>query len=273
MNQSEYSQLLLFDRYTPEEIEKIEVIKGPFSVLYGPNFGGTINMITSPVSAAVHPGWHGMFLSGGATNAPAFISRGKLGYAKGKVAFGMTGSVLKYGDYVTGPIDGKKDTVPAHFKTYAFSLHTSYKPSSTEVLQVNYRKSIGLDIAHAGLPMDSKHNHSIIGEANYSREFEKRTISYLKIQIYRSYVDHLMSNTKRPNARMVDAHTQVYATTTGGKIQTAFRLAKGWTLDAGVDLTDVVRTGLRQRLIKRLPPDHPATSNGCLLASSVARQV
>ena len=31
----------------PEEVDKIEVIKGPYSVRYGANFGGVINMVTT----------------------------------------------------------------------------------------------------------------------------------------------------------------------------------------------------------------------------------
>ena len=34
----------------PEEIEKIEIIKGPYSMRYGATFGGIINMVSKKIN-------------------------------------------------------------------------------------------------------------------------------------------------------------------------------------------------------------------------------
>ncbi len=242
----------------PEEISEIEVIKGPFSVLYGPNFGGTINMITEPVTAADAKPWHGMFLMGGASNAPSLFGRAKLGFHSKYLDVGGMGAVLQNGNYLTGKHDGSRDTIPAHFKTRAFSLYTNVRPSSADALQVNFRHSAGLDIAHVGLPMDSKHNNSDVYSLKYARKMEDRRVSRLSLLAYHSKVDHLMSNAERTNASMVEAATQVYAMTTGGKVRATSRV-DAVRLDYGVDMYRLDRAGERTRKIKRLPPDHPKT--------------
>lgn len=42
----------------PEEVEKIEIVKGPFTVRFGENFGGIINIVTKS-NTNLHEGFHG----------------------------------------------------------------------------------------------------------------------------------------------------------------------------------------------------------------------
>ena len=57
----------------PEEIEKIEIIKGPYSVRYGPTFGGIVNFITQKPNYE-QMGFHGNISGGYETNGNSFVT-------------------------------------------------------------------------------------------------------------------------------------------------------------------------------------------------------
>nr|WP_238566846.1 TonB-dependent receptor plug domain-containing protein [Nonlabens ulvanivorans] len=61
----------------PEDIERIEVIKGPYTVRYGATFGGIINLVTEkPIHLG--NGFQGSVSSGYETNGNALVSSLKL---------------------------------------------------------------------------------------------------------------------------------------------------------------------------------------------------
>ncbi|HKG12110.1 MAG TPA: TonB-dependent receptor [Pyrinomonadaceae bacterium] len=81
-------------------LERIEVVKGPATLLYGSNaVGGVVNAITGHDFA--HAGWRGYATGvGGTTNNQGGVSAG-LEYGKGKWMFWGNGSLQRTGDYDT----------------------------------------------------------------------------------------------------------------------------------------------------------------------------
>lgn len=81
-------------------LERLEVVKGPATLLYGSNaIGGVVNAVTGHDYA--HEGWRGYFTGmGGTTNDQAGASGG-LEYGTGRWMFWGNGSLQRTGDYDT----------------------------------------------------------------------------------------------------------------------------------------------------------------------------
>ncbi len=232
----------------PEEIEKIEIIKGPFDVRYGATLGGIINLVTAR-PARLNTGLHGNVSLGYGTNGSNLSTTGSISYVDKKYDAMLDVSYRDYGDYD----DGNGDLVPAAFETKDVAFKLGFNPSAKQRIQANYRYSGTFDIAHPGLPMDSPHDIGQMAGLDYSYRNASSVFSKFTAKTYYSYVDHLMTNENRPNFKVVDASTPVFATSFGGKLEAVLTPNKKMFWYLGTDLTNTNRTGSRTRLLKRNP--------------------
>ncbi len=231
----------------PEEIEKIEIIKGPFTVRYGSNFGGIINLVSKNITEENY-GVHGNVQGGYEINGGSYVSRMNLSYAVKKFDVQLNGSYRSFGDYKDG--DGVK--VPASFNTTDYSIKVGYNPDDNQRFEMAWRQSLGRDIKHAGLMMDSPYDDSFLANINYKITNVSNTVAGVVVKGFYSYVDHLMTNTGRKNFKMVDAQSPVEAWTYGGKIEADLTISNSVKLYTGVDANIIKREGNRTRIIKMM---------------------
>ncbi len=231
----------------PEEIEKIELVKGPFTVRFGQNFGGIINLVSKQPNKE-KLGISGSLEGGYETNGSNLTSRAAILYNAKKWDIFANGSYRDYGNYT----DGNGTEVPASFKTTDYSVKLGYNPTNKQRLRLTWRQSFGRDIDHAGLPMDSPYDDSFLVNLDYKLKQVSNTINSITFKTYYSNVDHLMTNEKRPNFMMVDAATNVFATTYGGKVEVSISPNDQSMLFTGIDANYTAREGDRIRLIKQM---------------------
>lgn len=82
-------------------LERVEVIKGPATLLYGSNaIGGVVNAVTTDEDEA-HPGFRGFFTGLGATNNRQGGIGGGAEYGYKKWLFNGSGNFIREGDYRT----------------------------------------------------------------------------------------------------------------------------------------------------------------------------
>ncbi len=240
----------------PENIERIEVIRGPFSVRYGPTFGGIINLVTQKPEFDEY-GLSGAVSSGFESNGNNSVSMAQLQYADEK--FDILGSYAyrDYGNYE----DGLGREIPSSFRSIDYALGLGYNFTTNERLKLQWRQSFGRDVLHASLPMDSDYDDSSILSLDYHKKNMDGVLNQVKAKVYYSYVDHLMSNTRRANFSTVEAFSPVDATTAGGKFEAKLVFNDNWTTYAGVDALLIARDGVRNRLVKQnmmgMPLDMP----------------
>ena len=141
----------------PEEISKIEIIKGPFSVRYGNTFAGVINMV-SQYGNPSEKAFVGSFSSGYESNSNSLVTILQLSSNWKK--FDIVGdlSYRNYGNYK----DGNQNEIPSSFNSKGYGLKMGYQFSENQRLQVNVRQNFGRDVLHAGLPMDTDEDNSSI---------------------------------------------------------------------------------------------------------------
>jgi iron complex outermembrane receptor protein len=225
----------------PEELKKVEVIKGPYSSRYGQNSGGIVNLITKhPVHSEkflVKGDLVGAYQSNGnnkSTAANLFLS-------SKKVDLSVHAGWKDFGNYESG--DGTE--IWSSFRNYDYALKAGFSPNVKNRIQVTWRQGFGRDIMHAGLPMDAmKDDGSSVAVDYFGTDISESIFSF-KVKAYYSYVDHLMTNELRPNAAMMLGVTPVTSETMGGKMEIGLKMGEKNRLFLGADFKKVTKDGTK----------------------------
>jgi iron complex outermembrane recepter protein len=230
----------------PEEVTRIEIIKGPFSVRYGTNFGGVINMVTQ-TGALANKKIQGSISSGYESNGNSSVNMINLMSRINKFYIAGNLSYRDYGNYE----DGNQNEIPSSFRNTGYGLKFGYDFNEKNSLQASFRQNFGRDVLHAGLPMDTDKDDSTIGSLDYKLTSNNNYFKGLHAKVYYSFVDHIMSNYRRPSFTNSEAIALVDATTFGGKLESEWNLGTNWKLFGGTDFVALSREGNRNRLVKR----------------------
>ncbi len=229
----------------PEDIERIEVIKGPYTVRYGATFGGIINLVTQKPQQ-LDEGFHGTVSSGYETNGNSLVSSLKLHQITEKYDITANAGYRDFGNYK----DGDGTEIPSAFRSLDYGLRLGYNITDNQRVQAHWRQSFGRDVLHAGLPMDTDEDNSSILSLDYKLTNLSGLISEVYAKAHYSFVDHIMSNTRRPSAMTTDALSSIDASTTGGKIELKMNPTEKWVLYGGLDAILIARDGGRTRSVK-----------------------
>ncbi|MGL4317225.1 MAG: TonB-dependent copper receptor [Pseudomonas sp.] len=218
---------------SPETFDKLTVIKGPQTVLWGPGASaGTVLFEREPeqfgelgsrIHASVLAGSNGRFDK---------VLDGAVGSELGYLRF--TGNQAQADDYQ----DGDGDTVPSRWKKWNGDIAVGWTPDADTLIEFTAGKGDG-EARYAGRGMDG---------AQFEREslglrFEKSNLGgvldKVEAQLYYNYADHVMDNFSLrdpdPSSMMpMPMASQVDRRTVGGRFAASFK----WTdveLVSGVD--------------------------------------
>lgn len=238
---------------SPEEIEKIEVIKGPYNVRFGSSFGGIINIISKRPSRAGTSMFSGSVDAGYQSNGDNFYSNVFAQAIMKKMDFSLNAGYKDYGNYSSG--DGQE--IASSYTHFGYALKMGINPKSNQRIQISWRQSQANDVLYAGLPMDGDFDKSSIGSVDYAISKLSSRIFSLKFKAYSSYVDHEMSNTNRPAYKFVHAVSPVNATVIGGRSEIGLNIGEKNIFYAGIDYKYIGKEGVRNRevLINPCPPN------------------
>lgn len=218
---------------SPETYDKLTVIKGPQSVLWGPGASaGTVLFEREPERfGELGSRLHASILAGSNGRFDKVLD-GAVGSELGYLRF--TGNQAQSDDYE----DGDGDTVPSRWKKWNGDLAIGWTPDEDTLLEFTAGKGDG-EARYAGRGMDG---------AQFTREslglrFEKSNLGgvldKVEAQVYYNYADHIMDNFSLrqpdPSSMMpMPMAAQVDRRTVGGRFAATFK----WTdveLVAGVD--------------------------------------
>jgi iron complex outermembrane receptor protein len=229
----------------PEEISRIEIIKGPYTVRYGATFGGIVNFVTQKPDYEDY-GIHGKVSTGFESNVNSLVSLAQLQYIKEKYDIVANVGYRDFGNYE----DGNSIEIPSSFRSTDYGIKIGYNLSENQRIQAHWRQSFGRDVLHAALPMDTEYDNSSIISLDYKLENIGEIVKSLTAKTYYSYVDHLMTNTNRPSFKMTGASSAVDATTIGGKLELNWKPFEKLNIFSGIDAMHIARDGGRTRLVK-----------------------
>ena len=232
-----------------EELEKIEVIKGPFAVRYGPVMGGLVNLVTrrpEEGDTGIHFQAETGYESNGGGKTSSLSVKGK--HSRMDYYLGVTRKV--YGDYV----DGAGNTVPSSFNLTDYGIKIGFVPITDHRIQVSFHNSLEKDVNFPALPMDSREVDNRIMAVDYSARNLTSWLVGISAKAYGTYNYHYMTNEGRPNFAMTHAYAPVYSETRGGKVELKLAPASHNIVYVGADYYWLHKWGDRQRVVYR---------NGC----------
>ncbi|MBU2940455.1 TonB-dependent receptor [Lacinutrix sp. C3R15] len=229
----------------PEEISKIEIIKGPYTVRYGATFGGIVNLVTQKPDYEDY-GLHGKISAGYESNGNSLVNLAQLQYIQEKYDIVANAGYRDFGNYE----DGDGTEIPSSFRSTDYGIKLGYNFTDNQRLQAHWRQSFGRDVQHAALAMDTEYDDSSILSLDYKLDNMGKIATSLTAKAYYSYVDHLMTNANRPSFMMTEASSAVDATTIGGKLELNWKPLKKLNLFSGLDAMHIARDGGRTRLVK-----------------------
>lgn len=239
----------------PEEIEKIEVIRGPFSMRYGPSMGAIVNVVTQTFDYQKEPGIGGNIEAGFESNGGSKVSKISLHGANRNFDFLLNGGLKEFGNYKSG--DGTE--IPSSFNNYDYSVKLGYNIKNNQRIQANWRQAFSKDVLHAGLGMDTDSDDTYIFSLDYHYKNISPLLYNISAKAYGTSVDHVMSNLKRPNAMMMEMISNVKAETYGGRVEATLMPGKKVLIYSGLDYRYLWRDGqgtmtmLRNRMGEPLP--------------------
>jgi len=216
----------------PESYDRITVIKGPQTVLYGPgNSAGTV-LFERTIKRLEQPGWkfNGSLMAGsfGRNDQVADIRAGTPDYYVQGVATRSDSNDYK---------DGDGRAVHSAFTRWSTNGAMGWTPDNDTRLELSAVLSDG-QAAYADRSVDG----SRFARENYGFKFEKShisaTLEKIEAQAFHNYVDHVMDSYSlraggNPAGMMAAMNPD--RTTTGGRIVGTFNLAGANQLKAGVD--------------------------------------
>lgn len=234
---------------TPEDIEKVELIKGPYSVRFGPNFGGVLNIVTRQPARTEQLKIKGFVNGGYQSNGGNYFSDLHIMATQRKFDLVLNGGYKDYGNYKSG--DG--DLISSSFRRYAYSMKLGVQPSDKQRIQVSWQQGFAKDVMHPGLPMDAEYDNSSLGNIDYHLWNLTKHIFSWKTKAFFSLVDHLMSNEGRKNYALVHSKTPVNATVFGGRTELGIKLTEDSFLFGGLDVKQTSKDGIRNRDVYKNP--------------------
>ncbi|MEA3444650.1 MAG: TonB-dependent receptor [Bacteroidota bacterium] len=240
----------------PEDIEKIEVIKGPYSVRFGQSFGGLINVVTKLPLKTDKFKIKGSVNGGYKSNGSSTYSGVDLFMANKKYDVTLNAGYKNFGDYKSGD----DQEIASSFKRVGYSTKFGYNFSNNQRVQLNWNQGFATDIKHAGLPMDANKDNSSLLSLDYMGQNLSERLFSLKVKIYGSYVDHEMDNAQRPNYAMTHAVTPVTAQVIGGRAELGLKMSGNTLTYIGVDYKSIGKNGTRTReVLVNVCTDPPTT--------------
>ncbi len=227
-----------------EDIERVEVIYGPYSVRFGPVFGGVVNVVSK------RPKYTGKVVSGSLdggyqTNGNNLFTDLFAQVVKEKFDFSVNAGYKNYGNYKSG----SGETIASSFKRSGYTARLGYNLTEKQRIQVTWRQSFARDVLYAGLPMDADEDNSSILSLDYGAKNLSPAVFSLKIKAYGAYVTHLMTNKRRPSYKATHASTPVDARTLGGRMELGISTGARNILYAGIDFFHVGKNGSRERIV------------------------
>jgi len=221
----------------PEAYDRITILKGPQSVIYGPgNSAGTV-LFERNIKRFSEPGWKvnasAMFGSFGRNDQVADVRAGTPDYYVQGTATRSDADDYK---------DGNGTKVHSRYTRWSTNAAIGWTPDDNTRLELSAAHSDG-KAAYADRTVDG----SKFSRDNLGLKFEKRNISALveklEAQAFYNYVDHVMDNYTLRTPGMMKSAMNPDRETIGTRIATTLRLADPTSLVLGVDSQQNKHTG------------------------------
>lgn len=226
-----------------EDLEKVEILGGPFSVRFGPTLGGIINLVMDRSERFAKFGLNAVANAGYESNWNG--RRGRLSVSSGTrlADIYISGGLKDYGSYKAG--DGS--TINGGFDVKDYSLKLGLNPGEDSRIQATNRASFMRDVYYPALPMDAYVDDTHMYGLDVASNLHFLTVTQVSAKIYGSFVHHIMGNQWKPTFSIQHAITDVKSNTYGARIELSSKLSSRSTVYVGMDGYENYKSGDRRR--------------------------
>ncbi len=179
-----------------DELEAIEVIKGPYSVTRGPSsIGGTINLVTKKPELSPHWDAQGSLGAAYTSNYNGFTSKASVSAGGPTLAFRLAGSYRDYQDYDSG--DGER--MQSGFQSQSVSGTLLWQPHADHRFFLSMSRESDRDTRFDALPLHMEEDDAYLGSVSYTLSNPFPSVESLQFSGYYNYVHHRMNNDHKPH--------------------------------------------------------------------------
>ena len=142
-----------FGMIDPNDIERIEILKGPISALYGSGaIGGVVNVVTRGARFTDAPEWHGGLSLSYGSNPEGFGAYAHSSYSDERFFLLFSGSFRDRDEYK----DADRDTVPnSQFDDWSGRIRLGWKWDEANTTEIQYMRYSGHEIGVPGRGLTS----------------------------------------------------------------------------------------------------------------------
>ncbi len=230
------------------DISRIEILKGPYTLRYGPNFGAVLNLVTQKARPFERFTMQVKAIKGWESNWNGNKEHLQVLGGSKRIYFALSGNHQDYGNYTAG----NSAEVKSSFRKYNFSAELGLAPWKNHELRLDYKNSNGRDIRFPTLPMDERSDETQLYSATYRYANAATKLQSITAKVYRSEVNHEMDNKWRPFSDTVVAVSTIQAINTGGKADFGFAFGEA-RLHLGLDYENIDKDGQRQKSLIMQP--------------------
>lgn len=238
-----------------ENIEKTEIIKGPYVLKYGPVLGALINLTTVLPHPYTKPEVHCEVLFGFESNWNGQREHIALSGGNDKVFFNLSFGYKGYGSYTAGN-DVLYNT---SFKKSYGTAGIGFMIKRNHKIILSYAYDQGNDVGYPALPMDERLDQTHVASINYLGQNISKTWQSVEFQGYFSSVHHVMDNLNRPTSKTMQAVTTVDAWNGGGKLTGSLQSGIH-KFQAGFDFEHIFKDGEKKMTMKMVMEGDTFTS-------------
>lgn len=225
------------------QVEKVEIFKGPHQLRYAPSIGGTIHFMGEKPRFSASAAVYGRLTSSYESNGGIGRGEAMLGLGSQAVDIRLHGSYSQGGDYQ----DGLGQVIPSSFRRGSWGLNAAAKLNEHHRLNLYASNNRAKDTRFAALGMDLRKDNTWLYEITHEYLPQNQAIPQWKTSLFYSSVDHLMDNLlKNLNPRMMNMSTAAETVSLGGRTEAQFNFTHWWGY-AGLDFKREQASGDRIR--------------------------
>ena len=222
------------------DLKDINILKGPFALKYGVNFGGMIDLTTYRPQFYNKYETHVKATLGGQTNHTGFKTKVGINGANQFITYNVTASWKEYGDYTAG----NDEVVPASLSYQSYAAMFGMKLAKKHTIYVDADISQGNNVDFPTLPMDERKDDTKLFSLNYLASDLGNSINFIRFKAYLSNVNHEMDNKNRPFSDTVVAISKIHARNMGAKFGINMNVGQA-QLEVGGDYENIYKDGNR----------------------------
>jgi iron complex outermembrane recepter protein len=225
-----------------DDMEEMQVLKGPFALRYGAVFGGVVNLVPVRPMPQEFAGVKAKAIRGWESNWNGHREYASVAGGSKKIYFLLSGYQQQYGNY-TG---GNDMQYRSAYHKYGYKAALGIRPLPNHEILFSFSNSLSRGILFQALPMDDRTDDSRVFYVDYKTGQLNDLINSVDLKLYYTDVDHVMDNKARPFSDTVVAIAPVASEVLGARFETGLNLFGGH-MYIGAEHRNISKTGSREK--------------------------